>query len=84
MNAQLNPARKASESFEQYKRRRLANALTIKEYLRRGRPAEGYVNGPHKTHLPHEVKQSGMAQSAAGVPAPHVWTVMHPGTLVRA
>ncbi len=84
MNKQLNPARNTGESFEQYKRRRVANARTIKAYLRMGRPAEGYVAGPHKTHKPHKVKQEGTVMSAAGVPTPHTWVVMPPGTLVRA
>lgn len=84
MNKQLNPARNPGETFQQYKRRRVANARTIDFYLRHGRPAQGYVVGPHKTHKPHEVKQHGTVMSAAGVPTPHIWTVMHPGTLVRA
>lgn len=49
----------------------------------RAQPARLYVVGPHKTHKPHEVKQHGAVMSAAGVPTPHTWTVMHPGTLVK-
>lgn len=98
MNQQLNPARHSGESFQQYKRRRAANNKTIDFYLRNGRPAKYsnktwgwreptpyvYVVGSHKTHKPHEVKQHGTVMSAAGVPTPHTWTVVHPGTLVRA
>lgn len=43
-----------------------------------------YVPGPHPTHKPHKVEFKDMTLSPAGVPTPHTWTVMHPGTLVKA
>lgn len=50
----------------------------------RAQPARQYIPGPHPTHKPHKVELKGMTLSPAGVPTPHTWTVMHPGTLVKA
>lgn len=50
----------------------------------RAQPARQYVPGPHPTHKPHKVTQVGTIRPPYGVPEPHIWTVMHPGTLVKA
>lgn len=50
----------------------------------RAQPARRYIPGQDPTHKPHKVEFKGMALSSAGVPTPHTWTVMHPGTLVKA
>ena len=42
-----------------------------------------YIVGRDPTHKPHKVEFKGMTLSPAGVPTPHTWTVMHPGTLVK-
>lgn len=84
MNKQLNPARNIGESYEEYRARRKKANAAVKAYLLGGTPAEAYKNGPHKTHLPHVVEQKGTVISAAGVPTPHVWSVLHPGTLMKA
>jgi len=84
------------ESMAAYRQRRRQVKKLIDHYLRTGQPAthsrkldmnkkpRRYVPGPHPTHKPHKVEFKGMTMSAAGVPTPHTWTVMHPGTLVKA
>lgn len=47
-------------------------------------PSRKYVNGPHRSHGPHGVKAEGFILSPLGVPTPHMFKVMHPGTLVKA
>lgn len=76
--------RLAGESATSYRHRRRAVNKLIARYLRVGTPAAGYVNGPHRSHGPHEVKAEGFILSPLGVPTPHTFKVMHPGTLVKA
>ena len=74
--------RQAGESFLAYRdRRRFVNKVIKSALL--GRYATGYVPGPHPSHKPHEVKIEGMTLSDKGVPTPHTWRVLHPGTLIR-
>lgn len=86
--------RQPGESAVAYRHRRREVNRLIGRYLQTGVPAthsrelldgkpRPYVPGPHKTHKPHKVEQKGMRLSPYGVPEPHVWAVMHPGTLVK-
>lgn len=93
MNILLNH-RQAGESATSYRHRRREVAKLVDQLLK-GKPAthsrklgidkkpRAYVPGPHPTHKPHKVEFKGMTLSPAGVPTPHTWTVMHPGTLVK-
>ena len=94
MKIDITPQRHRGEPFGEYcHRRRLGNKI-LREYLRRGIPArasrEGngpghlYVPGPHRSRQPHEVKIDGLRLNEHGVPVPHTWRVMHPGTLVKS
>lgn len=88
--------RQIGESAVAYRHRRREVAKLIGHYLATGTPAthsrhldtdgkpRSYTPGPHRSHKPHEVKFTGMALGPAGVPRAHTWTVMHPGTLVKA
>jgi hypothetical protein len=87
--------RQAGESAVEYRQRRRTVAKLLRAYLRKGVPAthsreldsdgkpRAYINGPHRSHKPHEVKKGGFVLGPAGVPRPHIWTVTHPGTLVK-
>ena len=72
---------------ERMRRRRAQRILKLR--LRFGVPAthsrdgRKYAPGPHRTHQPHEIKQDGMVLNGHGVPVPHVFRVLHPGTLVK-
>ena len=87
--------RLAGESATAYRARRRMVAKVIDQHLRVGLPALrsnktddegrqfGYINGPHRSHGPHEVKAEGFVLSPLGVPTPHTFKVTHPGTLVK-
>ena len=82
MNTSIVNHRLPGEGALEYRSRRRFVARLLKRKAA-GKPAEGYVPGPHRSHKPHEVTANGMVMSPAGVPTPHTWRVVHPGTLVR-
>jgi len=73
------------ESAVEYRVRRREARKMVGARLKHGIPAlrskdgREYVNGPHRSHGPHEV----VAKGSAHLPGYFPPRVMHPGTLVK-
>lgn len=72
----MNSQRAPGERFADYRRRQGWTEQALRRYLRAGRVAEGYVNGPHKSHRPKVLEVKDEAGEV-------VASVRHPGTLVK-
>lgn len=85
MNANIVNHRLPGEGALEYRSRRRFVARLLKRHAA-GRPAEGYVPGPHRSHKPHEVKASIDVPWVDAYGVRHdsrELKVTHPGTLVR-
>lgn len=77
------------ENFLAYReRRRFVNRIiesALKgRYATHSKDGRKYIVGPFWKHKPHEVTAESFKLSPHGVPEPHMFKVMHPGTLVKA